>query len=206
MSSQQTSWNPWMNVDVFRSLARFNLPKQLPRRPSVPKSWAFLPRQWPQTISSGFGLGMNLLATQNSSTRRYSRSRSSTSLASYDSCLSTVGRGRPSFDQAANYGVNDDFDTSSSCSSSSYSELHFHAIYCIFAHCLYEDLLNGSSHWRMTGFRPIFPRPFSFSVFSLFSAFHAWKSAPTRTIRSTPIEIQPKNQPPLHPLIFLVHL
>jgi len=122
MSSQHRS--PW-HVDVFRTLTRFNLPKQLPRRPSVPKSWTFLPRQWPPNIP-GLGINMNLLQTSSSSavdelSRRYSQP----STSSYDSCMSTVDPGRPSFDHMTNYGAQPrDFDDdTSSCSSSSYSEL-----------------------------------------------------------------------------------
>ena len=123
---QQASWNPW-HVDVFRSLARFNLPKQLPRRPSLtPRTWAFLPRQWPPNIIPG--LGLNLLHQQHHSSfspagqgaPRYSRSSST---ASYDSCISAVVSGRPSFDQTANYGGGQQPDSDiSSCSSSSYSK------------------------------------------------------------------------------------
>ena len=120
MSSQYRS--PW-HVDVFRTLTRFNLPKQLPRRPSVPKTWTFLPRQWPPNIP-GLGININLLQTSSSSavddlSRRYSQPSSS-----YDSCMSTVDPCRPSFDQMTNYGMQPhDFDDTSSCSSSSYSEL-----------------------------------------------------------------------------------
>jgi hypothetical protein len=136
MSSQQQQQqqhrSPW-HVDVFRTLTRFNLPKQLPRRPSVPKSWTFLPRQWPPNLPGVLGINMNLLQQTVSSSsvvdelsRRYSQAPSS---SSYDSCMSTVdpaALGRPSFDHMTHYGVQphdfDDDDTSS-CSSSSYSEL-----------------------------------------------------------------------------------
>lgn len=144
MSSQQTSWH----MDVLRSLARFNLAKQLPRRPPVPKTWAFLPRQWPvPTIATsipGFGLSMNLLAQHNlSSSTRYSRSDDS--LASYDSCLSTLDRGgRPSFVRLDNYGARHDFDTSSSCSSSSYSELHTFTLYPCFDTVVVREEKNGT--------------------------------------------------------------
>lgn len=126
MSSQHRS--PW-HVDVFRTLTRFNLPKQLPRRPSVPKTWTFLPRQWPPNIP---GLNINVNILQQPSHRRSSppvdeelpRRFSQPSRSSYDSCMSTVlDPGRPSFDQLANYGTQAHDWDSSSCSSSSYSEL-----------------------------------------------------------------------------------